>query len=159
MAERPQVEPYDFVPLVGKPQRQAPGGHDRYSAGRYSGLLKCRLTARTPLFIYDPRFVRRVDQNHETVNFPIFGGVAIIPGSSLKGVIRSVVEAVEACCFTLPSPFPHQYRGSGITRNKEITVRLPAGFEHCHEKMAVAKDHHKPAALCPACRPFGSLHP
>lgn len=158
MADKPQVEPYDFVPLASKPpERRSPVGHSRYSAGQHSGLLKCRLTARTPLFIYDPRFVRRVDQGHETVDFPVFNGVAVIPGTSLKGVIRSVVEAVVACCFTLPLSFPRPYRGSGITRGQEITVRLPAGFEHCHEKVEIAKNQHRPNALCPACRLFGSL--
>jgi CRISPR/Cas system CSM-associated protein Csm3 (group 7 of RAMP superfamily) len=159
MADKPQVEPYDFVPLVGKPERKLPVGHDRYGEHRYSGLLECRLTARTPLFVYDPRFVHSVDQGHEMVDFPVFQGVAVISGASLKGVIRSVVESIEACCFTLPSPFPRKYRGSGITRDKEIAVRLPAGFEHCHEKVEIAKGQYRPKALCPACRLFGSLDP
>jgi CRISPR/Cas system CSM-associated protein Csm3 (group 7 of RAMP superfamily) len=160
MAEKPLVEPYDFVPLGDEPKRKSPSWHNRYHEGQFSGLLECRLTARTPLFVYyDARFVRRVDRGHETVGFPVFGNTAVIPGSSLKGVIRSVVEAVEPCCFTLPSPFPRRYRGTGITRNKEIAVHLPKVFEHCHEKVEVAKDQFQPKALCPACRLFGSLDP
>lgn len=162
MADKPQVEPYDFVPLVGPLDRKEPAWHDRYQGeneGRYSGILECRLTAKTPLFVYDPRFVRPVDRGHETVDFPVFKGVAVIPGTSLKGVIRSVVEAVEACCFTLPTDWGQErtrtYRGGGITRGKSITARLPIGFEHCHEQ----GKKNQPKELCPACRLFGSLHP
>jgi len=162
MADRPWVEPYDFVPLVGRLKREEPIWHDRYhgeNEGRYSGMLECRLTAKTPLFIYDPRFVRRADRGHETVDFPVFKGVAIIPGMSLKGVIRSVVEGVEACCFTLPTDWGRDgtriYRGGGITRGKLLKARLPKGFEHCHEQ----GEENRSKMLCPACRLFGSLDP
>lgn len=159
MAEMPQVEPYDFVPLVGKPVRGSPVGHDRYAEGRHGGLLECKLTARSPVFVYHPGFAQAGAGGHETARFPVFGGVAVIPGSSLKGVVRSLVEAIEPCCFALPSSFPRTYRGSGITRGSDIEVRLPPGFEHCHEKVEIARDVCRPKALCPACRLFGSLDP
>ena len=134
---------------------------DRYRGEkkeRYSGILECRLTAKTPLFVFDPRFVRGVYRNHQTVDFPVVNGDAIIPGTSLKGVIRSVVEAVETCCFTLPTDWrdgTKTYQGRGITKYKSLKVRLPKGFEHCSQP---GKDN-RPRALCPACRLFGSLDP
>lgn len=145
MANRPQVEPYDFVPLESTPKRTPPVGHDRFAEGRHNGILECILTTKTPIFVYDSRF-SRVDQGHEHVDFPVFAGVAVIPGSSLKGVIRTLVEAIEPCCFTLPSPFPRNYR-------------LPKAFEHCEEKVKIAEDRFRPKGLCPACRLFGSLDP
>jgi len=162
MVGKPQIEPYDFVPLVGSPRRREPAWHDCYhgeSEGRHSGILKCRLTAKTPLFVYDPRFVRRVDRGHETVDFPVFKRKALIPGTSLKGAIRSIVEAVEACCFTLPPNWGRggmrTYQGGGITRGKLLKARLPKSFEHCYEQ---GKEN-RPRELCPACRLFGSLDP
>ena len=151
MVAKPQVEPYDFVPLVGLPERKRPVGHHRYTEGRYNGLMECQLTAKTPLFVYDPRFILRVDRGHETVNFPVFRGMAVIFGTSLKGVIRNVVEAIEPCCFTLPIDWEEGkrlYKGSGITQGKLVEVALPdPEFKHCDDL----------SRLCPACRLFGSL--
>jgi len=161
MANKPVVEPYDFVPLVDEPKRTEPAWHHRYrgkAGGRYSGVLECRLTAKTPLFVYDPRYVARVDRGHETVDFPVFYGEAVVPGTSLKGVIRSVVEGIEPCCFTLPTDWrrgTRTYRGSGITRGKTLEARLPRGFEHCTKQGR----ENQPQELCPACRLFGSLAP
>lgn len=147
MTDRPRVDPYDFVPLGKAPNRDRPVGHACYSRDRHSGLLLCKLTAMTPIFTYDPRF-GRVNLGHETVNFPVFNRVAQIQGSSLKGVIRSLIEAIEPCCVAVPAPFRKTYRGTGITRGKEpLTVRLPGEFEHCDGKK-----------LCLACRMFGTLN-
>lgn len=158
MAEKSQIEPYDFVPLGAPPQREPAVGHHRFSTDRYSGKLECRLTTKTPLFVYAPRFARPLPGGHERATFPVFAGKAVIPGTSLKGAIRSLVEAVESSCFTFPTDLDTDrsrvYHGSGITRGKRVRVKLPAGFEHCSEKDAQGRP-----LLCPACRLFGSLDP
>ena len=144
MAERKRVDPYGFVRLVGTPDRMEARPHHRFEG--LSGRLTCRLTVKTPLFVYSPQFARSVGRGHEEVRFPVYDGVAVIPGSSLKGVIRSVAEAVEASCFTLfGGP---RYRGSGITRGMRVQVELPEGYEHCTRRNR----------LCPACRLFGFLY-
>jgi CRISPR/Cas system CSM-associated protein Csm3 (group 7 of RAMP superfamily) len=140
-----EVEPYVFVRLpASEPVRKPPLLHHRYDKKGLSGQLTCRLTAKTPLFVYDPSFARHVGRGHEQASFPVRNGIAVIPGSSLKGVIRSVAEAVEACCFTLFDSF---YRGGGVTRGRKLKARLPHGYWHCD----------KLDQLCPACRLFGSL--
>lgn len=143
MSERERVDPYGFVRLVGKPKRLPATPHHRFQG--YSGRLNCRLTAKTPLFVYAPNFARLIGAGHEQARFPVRAGTAIIPGSSLKGVIRSVAEAVEASCFTLFNE--RGYRGSGITGGMFLRVDLPKGFQHCSDRNR----------LCPACRMFGSL--
>ncbi|MGA9351497.1 MAG: RAMP superfamily CRISPR-associated protein [Anaerolineae bacterium] len=143
MSERERVDPYGFVRLVGEPERLPAIPHHRFQG--YSGRLHCRLTAKTPLFVYDPGFVRLVGAGHEQAHFPVRAGTAIIPGSSLKGVIRSVAEAVEASCFTLFGE--RGYRGSGITSGLFLRADLPEAFRHCSDWRR----------LCPACRLFGSL--
>jgi CRISPR/Cas system CSM-associated protein Csm3 (group 7 of RAMP superfamily) len=140
-----EVEPYVFVRLPdSEPVRKPPLLHDRYHQEGLSGLLACRLTAKTPLFVYDRSFVQQVGQGHERASFAVRNGVAAIPGSSLKGVIRCVAEAVEPCCFTLFDGF---YRGGGVTRGQRLKARLPRGYWHCSRLNQ----------LCPACRLFGSL--
>lgn len=140
-----EVEPYAFVRVPeGEPERKPPLLHHRFDEQGLTGRLQCRLTAKTPVFVYDPSFARQVGQGHERVDFPVRNGVAVIPGSSLKGVIRSVAEAVEPCCFTL---FDSSYRGSGVTRGRSLKARLPRRYEHCDNL----------ERLCPACRLFGSL--
>ncbi|RMD61457.1 hypothetical protein D6833_08200, partial [Candidatus Parcubacteria bacterium] len=144
MAERKRVDPYGFVRLVDEPKRMAARSHHRFEG--LSGQLICRLTVKTPLFVYNPKFAHPVRWGHEQAKFPVYDGVAVIPGSSLKGVIRSVAEAVEASCFTLfGGPF---YRGSGITKGMQVKVDLPPGYQHCTDR----------EQLCPACRLFGFLH-
>jgi CRISPR/Cas system CSM-associated protein Csm3 (group 7 of RAMP superfamily) len=143
MSERPPIDPYGFVRLVGRPDRQ-PGTPHHQFAGE-SGLLSCRLTTQTPLFVFDPAFARTTRGEHQSAQFPVRRGEAIIPGTSLKGVIRSVVEAVEASCLTL---FDGVYRGGGITRGKSLTTRVPAEYRRCSDL----------SKLCPACRLFGTLN-
>jgi len=144
MSERQRVDPYGFVQLVDTPERLPATPHHRFQG--YSGRLHCRLTAKTPLFVYDPAFARPggASPGHEVARFPVRAGTAVIPGSSLKGIIRSVAEAVEASCFTL---FDGHYRGSGASSGLSLRADLPKGFQHCSNWNR----------LCPACRLFGSL--
>jgi hypothetical protein len=140
-----EVEPYVFVRLpADEPVRKSPLLHHRYDEEGVSGCLACRLTTKTPLFVYDPSFTRQVGRGHEQADFPVLNHMAVIPGSSLKGIIRSVAEAVEPSCLTLFDSF---YRGGGVTRGRKLKAKLPRGYWHCD----------KLNQLCPACRLFGSL--
>lgn len=127
------MNPYDFVPLdtTTPPQRRPAVPWDQMHGLR--GSIKGRITAETALLIHDGRsdsrmrFMRRGDQR--TTSAPAF-----IPGSSLKGVLRSVVETVGPGCW---------WRSSEV----EWTDRIPAEFRSCDDR----------SALCPACRLFGFL--
>jgi hypothetical protein len=142
MSERQSVDPYYFVQLVGKPERKKGTPHHKF-AGE-SGILTCCLTTKTPLFVYNPSFARTIRGEHEVAKFPIRNNEVFIPGSSLKGVIRSVAEAVEPCCLPL---FDGTYRGSGITQGKTLKARAPSGYGRCSDV----------DRLCPACRLFGAF--
>lgn len=144
MNERVRVDPYGFVQLPkGGPERLPATPHHRFQG--FSGRLVCQLTAKTPLFVYHPLFAKQVGGGHQEVRFPVRDGLAIIPGSSLKGVIRSVAEAVAPGCFTLfDGP---TYRGSGITRDLNLRAELPHEYRHCTRR----------SELCPTCRMFGFL--
>ncbi|NOZ71028.1 MAG: TIGR03986 family CRISPR-associated RAMP protein [Chloroflexi bacterium] len=103
------LNPYNFVrtlepkspnaaPLLG---RVPPPPHDRYVG--LSGRITCKLTATTPLFVSDSEgvTVERVE-GKEHKHYRFFrdpdGNIAI-PGTSLRGPVRSVFEAVTNSCF------------------------------------------------------------
>ena len=67
----------------------------------------------------------------------------LIPGSSLKGVIRSVAEALSGSCLTLPGESTSYYDRD---KRRNYYYEMPEGFERC-----------RPKELCPACRIFGGM--
>lgn len=91
--------------FVATPRRPIPGTtmgdlgpdtmrwHDRAHPGRYTGTIKVKATALTDLLISDsPR--RLVDKvNHQTHPLRMSGDRALVPATTLKGAIRSAIEA------------------------------------------------------------------
>ncbi len=135
------MNPYGFVRLGPAAQRAAATRHDHFQG--LSGHLHCRLTALTHLFV--PKTQETIKGKHqELALMRSTDGRPLLPGSSLKGIIRSVAEAISGSCLTLPlgKGGEIEYRG-----RPAVTYRIPRGFEHCRDA-----DH-----LCPACRIFGSL--
>lgn len=78
--------PYNFIPY--DPAAVLP--EDEKARGTWSGVLICRLTALTPLLVAGERR-KRPDKSSECRFFQANGN-NIIPGSSIKGVLRSLVE-------------------------------------------------------------------
>ncbi|BBM45119.1 RAMP superfamily CRISPR-associated protein [Leptotrichia trevisanii] len=60
----------------------------------FSGVLKCNLKTITPIFIGSKKNIRKVnkDVNHNESFFPENGKEYIIPSSSLKGMIRGILD-------------------------------------------------------------------
>ena len=134
------MNPYDFVPIDwGKsPLRKPASRHDRFSG--VSGKIEGTITAETPVFIFDsPK--RNSGAEPFITNYQ---GQHIIPGSSLKGLFRSLVETVGNGCFLF---FDGTYEDEDRKKNINYTTKLPEDFEKC-----------KTADLCIACRMFGAMH-
>lgn len=74
----------------------APPAHDRWEG--LSGKIQCRLTAVTPLFISQGTS-ENPGEKHPEYRFVRKGDDKYIPGSSLRGPVRSVFEAVTNSCF------------------------------------------------------------
>lgn len=127
------MNPYDFVKIdwENPPERHAPIRHEKFCG--LSGGIYGKIIAETPIFIPQrrtenpKRFIRNENQKH------------IIPGSSIKGDIRSLVETVGNGCFLL---FDGKYGRGANYENK-----IPNKFESCSE----------PNRLCIACRMFGTI--
>lgn len=135
------MNPYDFVPLdlSQPPEQRKPIWHhvltpDAAQPGKlYSGYLYLDIKAETPLFIRDPDSPVQ-DPRHPGQHIRNKQGETIIPGPSIKGLVRSVVETLCRGCLT-------GYEG------KHILYHAPAPFSPCQDN----------TRLCISCRLFGMM--
>ena len=88
---RPFINPYNFVTATQKPKR------DKVEKGELTGYITCTLRVEDMLAIPD------IGQNPDSQSFDFFPAVGkpIIPGSELRGCIRSAYEAVTGSCFSV----------------------------------------------------------
>jgi CRISPR-associated protein (TIGR03986 family) len=93
--------PYNFVPAP--PRRldheelgdHLPAGHDCFLPDRWSGQIRVRMVAETPLLIPDASHASEDENGHKT--FPIRSGIdgrPYVPPTSVKGMLRAAYEAV-----------------------------------------------------------------
>jgi len=130
------MNPYDFVRIDWNhpPVRRAYTPQNRFDG--LSGEVTGVITTETPLFIPQARARGGGGAKQFVTNAH---GEKIIPGSSLKGLIRSLVETIGPGCWRL---FDGRYRD-----NTDYTRKLPSAFASCNDLKS----------LCPACRMFGLI--
>jgi CRISPR-associated protein (TIGR03986 family) len=96
--DREALAPYNFVPL---PERVVPAEprltHDRYHEGRHTGRIECTLTTASPLYVRSGLTLEQLQAGLEAKDVPDFfalhqAGSPVIPGSSLRGMLRAMVE-------------------------------------------------------------------
>ncbi|MDR4497181.1 MAG: TIGR03986 family CRISPR-associated RAMP protein [Candidatus Scalindua sp.] len=103
--------PYNFVPF------DVPVKEDKEVTGLSSiqhlnGAINCKLTSETPLLIAQsiekgsPAKLQFYQENNQY----------IIPGSSIKGMLRSVIEAVTNSCFSIFDGTKLDYRHTTIVK-------------------------------------------
>lgn len=126
-------KPYAFVPEVRAHRKPlAPeAGHERFAPQCYSGRLAYRLQALTHLFVASGRYALSkdvgFDQGQVVRSCYRVAGRPAVPGSSLKGAVRAVFEAVTPSC--------------AVTDHRE-SCRAQSGQN---------------PELCPACAVFGAM--
>lgn len=163
------INPYNFVPVKNQVDRRGVFNRQEKFQG-YSGKMVIRLTTLTRLFIPDRRqatniqdekkfFWReqlfdapnkpKLDQKGRPLFHPHYPrffenakGEKIIPGSSLKGMLRSVAEALSDSCFGLDT----ETAGDHEHARKKCLAPLPGQEPKVGE------------GLCPCCRIFGYVH-
>lgn len=94
-------KPFEYVPFAERVEKSPPSGHHRYDPDRLTGYLSGEIVVLTPLHVASggielteqaaPQFAR---QSPLIKAFVRSGGLRVIPGSTLKGAVRSVVEAI-----------------------------------------------------------------
>jgi hypothetical protein len=136
-------KPYDFVPFPkGRPDRKKGAGQDKLDARLLSGTLELTLHTLTPVHVglgYSD-FIKAGNQEYLAAlqaSKPVREADAVrrrylIPGSSLKGAVRSLVEAITRSCIRITQSRHRPY--------------IPQGYGGC---MSVND-------LCIACRLFGA---
>jgi CRISPR-associated protein (TIGR03986 family) len=99
------IPPYHFVRPSAPPKRK-PFVSRECLKGK-CGMIRCKLTTLTPIFIPDAeglirrRLGSREQDEHREMGFFSVRGHLAIPPTSLKGPIRSVAEAVSNSCFSV----------------------------------------------------------
>lgn len=136
-------KPYDFVPFPKeRPDRKKGAGQDKLDARLLSGTLELTLRTLTPVHVglgYSD-FIKAGNQEYLAAlqaSKPVREADAVrrrylIPGSSLKGAVRSIVEAITRSCIRITQGRHRPY--------------IPQGYGGC---MSVND-------LCIACRLFGA---
>jgi len=136
-------KPYDFVPFPKeRPDRKQGAGQDKLNPCLLSGTLELTLRTLTPVHVglgYSD-FIKAGNQEYLAAlqaSKPVREADAVrrrylIPGSSLKGAVRSIVEAITRSCIRITQSRHRPY--------------IPQGYGGC---MSVND-------LCIACRLFGA---
>jgi len=136
-------KPYDFVPFPKeRPDRKKGAGQDKLDARLLSGTLELTLHTLTPVHVGSgySDFIKAGNQEYLAAlqaSKPIReDGTTrrryLIPGSSIKGAVRSIVEAITRSCIRITQGRHRPY--------------IPQGYGGC---MSVND-------LCIACRLFGA---
>lgn len=148
------INPYNFVPLESGPDRKGYHGRLQFHKKRYSGMLKCTLKALTPLISIDQRNYSFHNLINGSGKIKVFNFLKnyqrnpIIQGSSLKGMIRSIYEAITDSCMTLACT-----HGKSIKRRDDKIKYEYQDIENYHNnKCSNIKE------LCPSCRLFGTIN-
>lgn len=95
------VNPYTFVDVDWKAKKVEDAEEFYQKESLHTGYLECTLVTRTPLGIPDNE-KKQVEGNGHA-KYPFFSvcdGEPLIPGSSIRGVIRSVYETVSDSCLS-----------------------------------------------------------
>jgi hypothetical protein len=143
--EAPAPKPYDFVPFAPRLDRARPPGHEGFHLdGHLSGRLEYELVAHSHVHVSSGNYALSEDLGFEpgevirscyrvTVNGR---PTPAVPGSSLKGAIRAIAEAVSPSCIS-------------VTR---VNWRqLPQALSRS------CPDRRRPDEYCPACAIFGAM--
>jgi len=119
--------PYNFVPLNNKvvPAQEIPE-YNKYHQDRYTGYIEITIETKTPIYIRDTLTEeeykeklkieeenKKRDKQKQYINPDFFspGGLYRIPGSSLRGMIRTMVEIMSFGKFGFFDDARLYYRG------------------------------------------------
>jgi len=131
-------KPYDVVSFPqAPPPKKEPIGHHQYFGDRLHGILELELTVGTGIHVSTGAIMMGSDvgdkKNPLIKTMQVSGQKPSIPGSSLKGVVRSIYEAITNSTL-------------GVVTGK-YKSRMPSNRLPCNKK----------DQLCPASQVFGAL--
>jgi len=134
--------PYDFAPWPSNPvvrQDALAFAHERFREGRLHGECRFELSNETLLLVASG------DRDEdEPKRFVAREGQPVIPGSSLKGMVRAVFEAITPSCIPILS---FRYATKVMPMKAEPLANQRRDLKACSDW----------TALCPACVLFGMV--
>jgi len=151
-----KLVPYHFVPLGKEKRLSAPV--DPFDATLLEGKISCTLTIKTPLFIPntsgEPKMNKNAQKTRVFYSLTQLGGEIsercgsptdpVIPGSSIRGMLRNVHEAASNGCMHILSGKYNDLQWARI-----ISIAKKKGnFAPC-----TGKENN----LCPTCSLFGMV--
>lgn len=94
------LNPYNFISLGDKPNR-GELNNSKDNEQKYTGYFVCKLDVKTPLAVPDALKAEPDPSNSKHKINPFFrlGDQVAIPGSSIRGMLRSVYEAATNSCM------------------------------------------------------------
>lgn len=121
----PLPKPYDFVPFAPQVERREPVGHHRYA--HLNGVVHARIIARSPVHVASGLLEQTRNQRYPLVkaHFRV-NGAPVIPGTSLKGCIRSIVEAISpsSVSVTRTRQLPRELKASDKPERLDVAQRI-----------------------------------
>jgi CRISPR/Cas system CSM-associated protein Csm3 (group 7 of RAMP superfamily) len=121
----PLPKPYDFVPFAPQIERRAPVGHHCYT--NLNGALHAQLIARSPVHVASGLLEQSSNPQHPLIkaHFRV-SGAPVIPGTSLKGCIRSIVEAISpsSVSVTRAPQLPQGLEASDDPKRLDVAQRI-----------------------------------
>ena len=101
------INPYTFVPFPAAINRSAGTGHHRGEEGHVSGRMTVTWTLRTPLLL-------------PAAHQPERDGRVVLPGSAVKGAVRSLHETLMGGCLrVVDEDFVPVYREPAVVKNED----------------------------------------
>ena len=107
------VNPYNFVPANLKETKRI---NVLEESEKITGYFQCRIRCKTPLAIPDVEHKEGAEGEHCKYPFLTVDGKYVIPGSTIRGVIRNVYETLTDSCFC------------SVQGNPAITARSSKSF-------------------------------
>lgn len=140
--------PYNFVPAPPRKTNHPelgdhePIGHHVLHPDRYTGVIRVKMRAVTPLLI--PDAANAVDVGDEHMSFPVrldADGKPYIPPTSVKGMIRSAYEAITNSRLAVFPGTEASGRRNATGHGMRLAFRRPARVEVVPARVELRDDH------------------
>ena len=137
--------PYRLIPVREQVERKPPLTNERING--ISGMIDCSLKNLTPLFIGGNRNIKEAFLTRE--------GRFVVPGSSLKGMLRSLAEIVGGGCMVTDAKGRHVKKKDA--KEWQVEKESTSEKDRIHEESLKFLACNKADELCVACRMYGMM--
>lgn len=137
----PEPKPFGKVTIIRDKARNGLIGHERFARDSYTGQLACHLKALTPIHVGSG--IYELDNDQPVRGLITADGKVIVPGTSLKGAIRSIAEAISDSCMRVSKG--------------EIRGNFAKDVRPCDEIKSTERERGREPKLCVCCSIFGAL--